>query len=127
MATAGNFSALTVLWESNAGGVKMRGISALGPASYATNGSELDLSSDSTDGLGNAYDAFSEVYTVLLSGVASGVVASSKYRAAFVPGTSGAAATGKVKLHDITAASGAEVTNTTDLSGTTFYFVVMGR
>lgn len=122
MATAGNFSALTVLGESN-NGLKTRVISCLGPATYSAGGSELDLSTDSTDGLGNYYDAMSVVYSVVLCGV--GAAASSKYQCAFIPGSSGAAATGKVKIHDTSQAADAEASG--DLSSLTFYFMVTGR
>jgi hypothetical protein len=125
MATAGNFSALTVLAESNAGGIKIRNISALGPAAYATGGAELDLSSDSTDGLSNNYDAFAKVYCVLRCG--AGAAADDQYLCTFVPGSSGAAATGKVKIRDADEAADAEVANAVDLSAVTFYFLVIGR
>ena len=127
MATSTNFSALTVLSESNAGGLKIRNISALGPASYGTGGAELDLTSDATDGLGTVYDGFNVVDCVLLGGV-SPVASTRKYAAAcYLRAAAGAAATGKVVIADLTAASDAEVSNATDLSATTFYFTVMGR
>ena len=124
MTTAGNFGTLTVLWEDNSGGCKKRGISCLGPATYTgTTGSELDLSSDATDGLGNGWDAFAAVYHVALGGVSP--AASTKYRTIYVPAAAGAPATGRVRIIDDEQATPAEPSG--DLSGTTFYFVVMGR
>lgn len=124
MATATNFSAITVLAEANVG-CKVRVVSALGPASYSTGGNEIDLSTDSTDGLGNFYDAFAVVYCVIPCG--SGAAADSKYDLRFLPAASGAAATGKVKVNDQSAAADAEVTAAVDLSAVTFYFLIVGR
>jgi hypothetical protein len=117
----GNFAAPTVLAAADVGGLKVRIISTTGPASYDAGGSELDLS-DSSDGFGNKFDAFSVVYSVQLGGIAA---ASSKYQCVFVPGSSGAAATGKIKIHDSSQAADAEASG--DLSAVTFYFLVTGR
>ncbi len=123
MTTAGNFGTLTVVAGSDSGGLKTRIISALGPATYSANGSELDLSSDATDGLSNKYDAFAVVYSVVQCGV--GAHAGDVYRCMYIPAASGAAATGTVKIRDLTASSDAEASG--DLHATTFYFMVTGR
>lgn len=96
-------------------GVKTVVVEVTGTASYDTGGSVADLSSHFS----------SKVYGAKLLAVSPH--ASGKYRPSFIPGSSYAVATGKVKLYDITANPGAEVTSTTDLSATTFTFEVTGR
>lgn len=122
--TATAFATLTVKTAFDHG-AKMRVISCVGPTSYSTGGATLDLSSGSTDGLGNKYDGFVEVYSVSHCGI--GAAADSKYKCTYIPAGSGAAATGLVKINDVTATSGAEVTAATDLHTSTFYFLVIGR
>lgn len=124
-ATSTNWGPPTVLQASDAGGLKIRIVSCAGPASYTTNGGEIDLSNDATDGLGNNFDRFSEVYCVTQCAI--GAHGNAKYATRFVPAASGAAATGTIKVLDQSAASDAEVSNATDLSTVTFYFLVIGR
>jgi hypothetical protein len=111
------FGTPTVLAASDSG-VKIRVISAAGPSSYDAGGSTIDLSSTAL----GAFDGFAAVYSVQLGGIAA---ASSKYQCVFVPGASGAAATGKIKIHDSSQAADAEPSG--DLSAVTFYFLVTGR
>jgi DNA polymerase-3 subunit beta len=54
------------------------------------------------------------------------LAASDKYRLAFVPGASYSPSTGLLKARDLSAASDAEVSSTTDLSGTTWVLELVG-
>jgi hypothetical protein len=114
----GAFTAVTLLQENNSGSTKTRIFSALGPASYDAGGSVIDLSSATLGG----FVGFSEVYCGQLAGIAA---ASTKYQCVFVPAAAGAAATGKIKIHDSSAAADAEASG--DLSAVTFYFRFEGR
>ena len=96
-------------------------LSVTGPASYDANGSVIDLSV-ATRG---AWEGFTVVYDV--QQVSIGAHGNDKYRLMFVPAGSGAAATGALKVRDLSAASDAEVSGATDLSGVTFYLRVQGR
>lgn len=110
------FTGLAVLGSSLAlGDLKTALVTVAGTASYDTGGSIVDLSSVFP----------SKVYSVDV--VAVSAAASSKYRGSFIPGASSGPALGKIKFNDITAASGAEVSSTTDLSGTTFTLLVHGK
>jgi hypothetical protein len=124
-ATSTNFGPPVVKQAADIGGLKIRIVSCVGPASYTTNGGEIDLSNDATDGLGNNFDRFTEVYCV--NQCAIGAHGNAKYSVRYVPAASGAAATGTLKVLDQSAASDAEVSNATDLSSVTFYFLVIGR
>jgi hypothetical protein len=93
--------------------------SVTGPASYDANGSVIDLSV-ATRG---AWEGFTVLYDV--EQVSIGAHGNDKYRLMFVPGSSGAAATGTLKVRDLTAASDAEASG--DLSGVTFYLRATGR
>ena len=95
-------------------GMKKAVITITGTASYDTGGSTLDLSSLFP----------SKVYG--LREIAVSPHGSAKYKLSFVPGSSYDPATGKIKIHDVTAASGAEVTSTTDLHATTWTLEVTG-
>lgn len=91
-----------------------------GTASYDTGGSTLDLSSSNATLTGlNPLASFTRVDGISLIGV--NPHASGKYHAAHVRASSGAPATGKLKLYE-----GAEVSSTADLSGTTFFLEVLG-
>lgn len=94
------------------GGIKTVILTLAGSASYDAGGSVADLSSHFV----------SKVYGVKVLAVSPH--GSAKYLAAFVPGASYAVATGKVKLHDVTAASGAEASG--DLSATTWTLEATG-
>lgn len=127
----GAFSSVTEL--SNQFSTKHRKavVSAVGPASYDTNGSVIDLSALAGGG-------FTKVHGVRLIGV--GAHAADKYHATFIPGASYSPSTGTLKLRDMTnviggtvsggtitvAAPVSEVASTTDLSGVTFVFEVIG-
>ncbi len=106
-------------------------IQATGPASYDTNGSILDLSSANTTLTGlEALAAFTRVDAMQLCAV--NPHASDKYLPRYVRAASGAPATGTVKVRNaLTVTTGTpgsldEVASTTDLSGTTFTFEVVG-
>jgi hypothetical protein len=114
--------ALTV---GGVGAQKRAVLSVTGTASYDTGGSALDLSSANTTLTGlNAMAAFTRVDGINVVGV--NPHASGKYHAAHVRASSGAPATGKLKLYDVTTDPGAEVSSTTDLSSTTFFLEVFG-
>lgn len=96
-----------------------------GTASYDSNGSLLNLSSSNTTLTGLDPDAvFTRVDAVSVVGVTPH--GSAKYQPAYVRAASGAPATGTIKVHDVTASSGAEVSSTTDLSATTWFLEVVG-
>lgn len=93
-------------------GIKMALVTFTGSASYDAGGSLLDLSS---------------VFPSKVYGLAQTAVSphgSAKYQPTFVRGASDGPALGKVKIHDITASSGAEASG--DLSATTFTALVFG-
>lgn len=119
---------VTAVRSVNVGGVgtgKRAVIEATGPASYDTAGSIIDLSTANTvlTGLNNEA-AFTHVRGVSVLGISPH--GSDIYRPAFVPGASGGPALGKLKIRDLSAASDAEVTSTTDLSGTTLVLEIVG-
>lgn len=114
------FAAPTALQVMSAGGLKTVIASVVGTASYDTGGSVIDLSVATL----GAWAGFSEVYSVKQCGKA---VATVQYQLEFIPAASGAAATGKLYARDLTAASDAQLANTTDLSATTFYLEISGR
>lgn len=93
-------------------GIKKAVVTIAGSASYDAGGSIIDLSSLFP----------SKVYGA--AHVAVSPHGSAKYHLAFVPGASNGPALGKVKIHDVTAASGAEASG--DLSATTFTLEVTG-
>lgn len=98
-------------------------ITATLSASYDTGGSLIDLSSANAIMLaGNG--GFVTVSGVEMVGVSPH--ASDKYRIAFIPGAALGPALGKLKIRDLSAASDAEVSSTTDLSATTVTLVVYG-
>lgn len=117
----GAFTYGTVTRVSPASNGKTVELSVTGPASYDANGSVLDLSV-ATRG---AWEGFTAVYDVEQIGI--GAHGNDKYRLMFVPAASGAAATGTLKARDLSAASDAEVSGGTDLSGVTFYLRAQGR
>jgi hypothetical protein len=96
------------------GGIKVALITVTLTASYNTNGSTLDLSSIFP----------SKCYGLMQSSVAPH--GSAKYHASYVPAALYDAATGKVKILDVTTDPGAEVSSTTDLSATTMVFMAVG-
>ena len=107
------------------GAQKRAVFSVTGTASYDTGGSTFDLSSANTTLTGlNPAAAFTRVDGLNIVGV--NPHASGKYHAAHVRASSGAPATGKIKLYDVTTDPGAEVSSTADLSGTTFFVEVLG-
>lgn len=120
----GTFVAPSVKQAGPCGNFKIAVISTVGSGSYATGGDTLDLSSAAA-GLGDKFNGFTEVFSV--NQCSYGAAADSKYFAAYIPAALGAAATGLVKIHDLTAASDAELASTTSLSAVTFYFTVIGR
>lgn len=115
------FGTPTVLQQSQAGGIKFTVITTTGSASYDTGGSVIDLSLATL----GAWTGYSEIYGVAMLGISA--TASSKYSPVFIAAAAGAPATGKIKLHDSSAAADAEVTGATDISGTTFTLLVTGR
>lgn len=112
--SAFTYTAATAEKARSVGEIKTIILTIVGPTSYDTAGSVLDLS-----------DLFTKVYGIEIIGV--GAAASSKYKGTFIPAASDAAATGKIKMNDITAASGAEVTSTTDLSALSFTVRATGK
>ena len=105
----GNFTITEAKVLSNlcTDGEKVMRISATGPASYDTGGSELDTSDYLTT-------------MTCCIGQAQGAVA---YGPQYVPAVADAAATGLVFVAD---ADGAQEASTTDLSGVTFDFICTG-
>jgi hypothetical protein len=106
-------------------------LSVTGSASYDTNGSTLDLSSANTDFVAlDPMAQFTRVDGVSVIGV--NPHGSDKYVAAYVRAASGAPATGKLKVRDLTSVTTGtpgnvgEVSSTADLSGTTFFVEVIG-
>lgn len=95
------------------GGLKVATITVTGSASYDAGGSTLDLSTIFP----------SKCYGLSQTGVSPH--GSAKYQPTYVPAAANAPATGKVKIHDITASSGAEASG--DLSATTFTFLALGQ
>lgn len=100
-------------------------LSCTGTASYDTNGSVINLSSSNTTLTGLDADA---AFTVVngVSVVGTTLHGSDKYRCMYVRASAGAPATGTLKVRDLSAASDAEVSSTTDLSATTFFLEVVG-
>jgi hypothetical protein len=96
------------------GDLKRAVIDTLGPASYDTGGSLIDLSATFP----------SKVLGVTV--IAVSPHASDKYYVTFIPGASDGPALGKLKIRDLSAASDAEVSSTTDLSATTFRIEAIG-
>lgn len=94
------------------GDMKVAVVTFTGSASYDAGGSILDLSS---------------IFPSKVQGLAQVAVSphgSAKYQPTFIRGASDAPASGKVKIHDITASSGAEASG--DLSATTFTAIAFG-
>jgi hypothetical protein len=103
---------VSTLQEETLIGLKKAVVTITGSASYDAGGSLVDLST---------------IFKSKVYGVAQIAVSphgSAKYRTSFIRGASDGAALGKVKIHDITAASGAEASG--DLSATTFTLEVTG-
>lgn len=101
-------------------------VTATGPASYDSNGSVLNVASSNT----TLTDIVNDAYLTVVNGVCQVGIsphASDKYDCKYIRDTAGAPATGTVKVRDLSAASDAEVSAATDLSGTTFYFELVGR
>jgi hypothetical protein len=95
-----------------------------GPTSYDAAGSTIDLSS-AVASLA-AFSGFSKVYGVQL--IAQSTAANDKYYLTYVPADETyLAATGKIKVRDLTAAADAEVTAATDLSAVIFRLIVWGK
>jgi len=91
-------------------------ITATGPSSYDTNGSAIDLSAVTGGG-------FTKVHGVRLVGVSAH--ANDKYHVQFIPAASyGTSPT--LKVRDLSAASDAEVSSTTDLSAVALILEVIG-
>lgn len=96
-----------------------------GTGSYDTGGSLVDLSSaNSTLTDLNPLASFTRVDGVNVMGVTPH--GSAKYQLAYVRASSGAPATGKLKVIDATTDPGAEASSTADLSGTTWFAEVIG-
>jgi len=93
-------------------GIKVAVVTFTGSSSYDAGGSTLDLSTLFP----------SKVYGAAQLGVSPH--GSAKYQPAYVPAAQNAPSSGKVKIHDITASSGAEASG--DLSATTFTALVFG-
>lgn len=119
----GAFTSVAVAGSIRSSGeIKQAIIAATGPASYDSDGSVLDLS---TTTLG-AWDGFTKVYGCTLVGYTA--AADTQYHGAFVIGSSGDPATGKVVLYDLTGGvSGANVGQASGSVAVVFYFLVTGR
>lgn len=101
-------------------------LTATGPASYDAGGSIIDLSSANTVLTGFVSDA-AFVRVTGLKQVGVGAAAADRYYCQYVPGSSGAPATGKVKVRDADDATAmSEVAGATDLSTVTFTFEITG-
>lgn len=107
--------------QGGTGRMKRVAFSILGPTSYDTGGSLIDLSS--TGGLGAEW-GFNLVHGVQCAGMTP--VASHKYVPCYLRAAAGAPATGKVTLYDHTLHPGAQVAATEALDATTFHFVAWG-
>lgn len=103
---------VSTLQEETFIGVKKATVTITGSASYDAGGSLIDLSTVFK----------SKVYGATQLAVSPH--GSAKYQLAFIRGASDGPALGKVKIHDVTAASGAEASG--DLSATTFTLEVTG-
>lgn len=100
-------------------------IQCTGTASYDTGGSVLNLASTNTTLTGfNNEAAFTYVHGVSVVNVDT--AASDKYRLQYLGAAAFAPATGVIKCRDLSAASDAEVSSTTDLSATTWTLEVFG-
>lgn len=103
-------------------------VTATLPASYDTGGSTLDLSTgnDTLAALAHGPDAaMAKVHGVARIGVAA--AAGDRYPVSYVRAALGAPATGKLKVRDLNDDGNAEVTSTTDLSGTTVILEIVGQ
>lgn len=103
-------------------------ITATLPTSYDTGGSTLDMSSGNATltALTHGPDAvFAKVHGVQRIGVAA--ASGDRYPVSYVRGTNGDPATGKLKARDLNDDGNAEVTSTTNLSGTTIILEVIGQ
>ncbi len=89
-------------------------------ASYATGGDTLDLSAVTGGG-------FTLVHGIRAVGVGVSGAGNDKYHFTYVPATGYAPATCLLKIRDLSAASDAEVSNTTDLSAVTVLVDVVGK
>ena len=94
-------------------------ITITGSASYATGGDTIDLSALAGGG-------FVKVHGVSFVAQGIGGAANDKYRFAYVPAASYAPSTGVLKIRDLSAASDAEVSSTTDLSAVVWVAEVVG-
>ena len=96
-----------------------------GTASYDSNGSLIDLSSANSTLTGlDPLAVFTRVDGVNVCGVTPH--GSVKYHLGYVRASSGAPATGKLKVIDTTTDPGAEASSTADLSATTWFVEVIG-
>lgn len=105
------------------GGFKMAVVNVTGSASYDTNGSNVDLSTSGN--LGSAL-GFRAVNGAVVVGYANGTTTNTKWMFDPILGTSGTGTTITMKVHDITAASDAEVSAATDLSALVVTLLVIG-
>lgn len=124
-------TAILGLTSGGPGAQKRMTFQATGPASYDTNGSVLDLSSANSALVALDPQApFTRVDALALC--ATNPHGSDKYLPRYVRASSGAPATGTVKVRNaVTVTTGTpgsvdEVASTTDLSGTTFTFEAIG-
>lgn len=114
-------STVLATWYTN--GCKEAIILLTCSASYDAAGSTINLS---TSGNLGVVHGFTTVLGVSLLGTTIGTDANSKYYPVFVPAASHAAATGKLKIHDTSAAADAEVTAATNLSAVTMTIKIVG-
>lgn len=117
------FTAPTVKTRLDGGTGKCIIYSITGTASYDSDGSTVDLSAATL----GAWDGFNEVFAAAIVGFAA--AADTQYLAQYVIGSSGAPATGKLVVYDLTGGvSGANVGQASgNLSAITFYLMVFGR
>lgn len=119
---------VTAVKSVNVGGIgalKRIVIQLTGPASYDTGGSVLNLASTNTTLTGLNNEAFF-TYVHGLNVLNCDTAASDKYRMQYLGAAAFAPATGAIKVRDLSAASDAEVSSTTDLSATTWTVEVFG-
>lgn len=117
----GTIATTTILSNVMTAGQRRAVILCTLSASYATGGDTIDLSALSAASGGG--------FTLVHGGhmIASPTAGNDKYLCTYVPAAAYAPATGLVKIRDASAASDAEVSNTTDLSAVTIIFEFIGK
>lgn len=104
------------------GAMKLATLTFTGSVSYATGGDTMpNLGTAGNLGVGLG---FTTVHSISIT--AQPTAANDKYLCTYIPSSDSPTA-GLIKIRDLSAASDAEVTNATDLSGVTFVATVIGK